>query len=115
MNQRAAPAIGVVGGKQQRRGMTLLWIAIAATIVVTLLVTEQVAMLYVLATLSVTALLAVVAVSDLGDARKMTGPASFDDAAAISDRTSATGTTQSASTPPRTTTTANTTSRRQNR
>jgi hypothetical protein len=51
-----------------------------------LLFTEQVALLYVLATLSVSALLIVVALAPFGEARAATEPASFDDSAAIANR-----------------------------
>ncbi len=63
--------------------MPFLWVAALAAIVITLLLMEQVAVLYLLATLGVSGLLIVVALSDLGDARKLTEPAPFDDSAAI--------------------------------
>ena len=65
--------------------MTLIQIAIAALIVVTLVYFEQIAWLYVLSTFSVTALLAVVAFANFGEARTETQSAPFDDAAAIGD------------------------------
>jgi hypothetical protein len=64
--------------------MTLVWIAVAAAIIIGLIWTEQVALLYVLATLSVTALLLVVAFSDLGGSRRQLA-APNDDAAAAGD------------------------------
>jgi hypothetical protein len=55
-------------------------------IIVALIWTEQVALLYVLATLSVTALLLIVAMADLGGARRpVTEPAPNDDSAAAAD------------------------------
>jgi hypothetical protein len=66
--------------------MTFLWIAVATAIIVALIWTEQVALLYVLATLSVTALLMIVAMADLGGARRpLTEPAPNDDSAAAGD------------------------------
>lgn len=74
------------GRKKNSSRMTFLWIAIAAAIIVGLIWTEQVALLYVLATLSLTALLLIVAFSDLGGARQaLTAPAPNDDAAALGD------------------------------
>ena len=68
------------------RNRTIIWVAVVLAVVITLLVTEQVALLYLLATVSVTALLIVVAWSDLGGARAPAAePAPFDDAAAIAD------------------------------
>lgn len=78
----------------QRRGRrwTILWVAAALAVIITLMVMEQIAVLYLLATISVTTLLAIVAWSDLGRARVPSAePAPFDDAAAIGDgRTPAT-------------------------
>jgi hypothetical protein len=57
-----------------------------AAIIIGLLYTERVALLYVLATLGVTVLLVVVALADLGAAKKgltESAPAPADDAAAI--------------------------------
>lgn len=66
--------------------MSFLWMAIAAAVVITLLVNEQVALLYVIATLSIAVLLVIVAFSDLRGARQATvQDAPFDDAAAIGD------------------------------
>ncbi|HEY0547604.1 MAG TPA: hypothetical protein VGC91_19645 [Pyrinomonadaceae bacterium] len=66
------------------RQKTWLWILGATAVVVALLYWEQIALLYVLATLAVTWLLIVVAMADLHDARRSTAPvAAGDDAAAI--------------------------------
>ncbi|HJR07086.1 MAG TPA: hypothetical protein VJ842_07510 [Pyrinomonadaceae bacterium] len=75
------------GRKKGNRRMTLLWIAVAAAIIIALIWTEQVALLYVLATLSVTGLLLIVAFADLGGARQraLTEPAPNDDSAAAAD------------------------------
>lgn len=82
--------------RKRRRLMTLLWSAVVAIIVIWLIYKEQVALLYVLATVSVTVLLAVVAMADLGGTRRATEPAPFDDSAAASDGVSAAGVTGSA-------------------
>jgi hypothetical protein len=76
-----------VNAQKHRRRNTILWILAVVAVVIGLLAKEQIALLYVLATLSVAALLIVVAWSDLGGARAVaTGePAPFDDAAAIAD------------------------------
>ena len=71
---------------KSKRRMTLIWIAAAVAIIVALIWTEQVALLYVLATLSVTGLLLIVALADLGGAqRPLTEPAPGDDSAAAGD------------------------------
>ncbi len=78
-----------VDARKRRRRMTLLWIAIVGLVIILLLRYEQIALLYVLATLSVAALLIIVSLSDLSGARKAAAEAApFDDSAAIGDRTS---------------------------
>jgi hypothetical protein len=73
--------------RKSRKSLYLSLVAVAVIIV--LLWQEQVALLYVLATLSVAGLLTVVALADLGGARRSAaGPAPFDDSAAIADGTS---------------------------
>jgi peptidoglycan/LPS O-acetylase OafA/YrhL len=65
---------------------SFLFIVVAALVVIVLLWQEQIALLYVLATLSVAALLAVVSFADLRGARQSAAvPAPFDDSAAIGD------------------------------
>jgi hypothetical protein len=75
------------------RRMTLIWIAVAVMIVVGLIWKEQVALLYILATLSVTGLLVIVAMADLQGARQLetSRPAPNDDSAAAGDGLSASG------------------------
>jgi hypothetical protein len=85
MARRNAPT---VEARKRRRRMTLLWSAIAAAIVIGLIWKEQIAMLYILATVSVTVLLIIVAVTDLHDARPAT-ELPLDDAAALADGTRA--------------------------
>lgn len=71
------------GGLSQRQ-MTWLWIVLASGVVIGLLYWEQIALLYVLATLAVTWLLVVVAFADLSDARKSESPIAVgDDSAAL--------------------------------
>lgn len=81
MSQRVATNRGK---KTTGRNRTLIWIAAVGLIVFLLIYFEQTAILYVLATLGVTALLMVVAFADLKgvpDANELPKPA--DDAAAI--------------------------------
>lgn len=81
---RAAAARG--RGKKSRK--SLLWIGLSSVVIITLLVTEQVALLYILSTLAVCALLVVVAFADLRGARRETPQAApRDDSASIGDRT----------------------------
>ena len=71
-------------GSKRRRNITLLWVAGLTILVIGLLYYQQVAILYVIATLGVTMLLVIVALSDLTGAQKSsTEPAPADDAAAI--------------------------------
>ena len=62
-------------GRFSSRQKTWLWIIIATSIVVVLLYWEQIALLYVLVTLSMTLLLAIVAFSDLTGAHTVAGVA----------------------------------------
>lgn len=77
---------GSVKHKRRFGTGTILSLVVAA-VITALLVTEQVALLYVLATLGVSALLLVVAFSSFGEARAGTEAAPLDDAASIADRT----------------------------
>lgn len=88
-------AATTTGGRNKGKSrMTLIWIALSAAIIIGLIWTEQVALLYVLATLSVTALLLIVAFADLGGARRtLTGSAPNDDSAAVGDGLGASTTT----------------------
>ncbi|HEU4594409.1 MAG TPA: hypothetical protein VFS10_04500 [Pyrinomonadaceae bacterium] len=78
-----------VAPRGRRKSRKSLYISLAVIAVIILLLwQEQVALLYVLATLSVAGLLTVVAFADLRGARQSTaGPAPFDDSAAIADGT----------------------------
>ena len=65
---------------------SLIWVAVSALVIIVLLYLEQLALIYVLATLSVAALLTVVGFADLRGARQPAdGPAPRDDSAAIAD------------------------------
>lgn len=82
MAQRGRPSVA----QKRGRRWTILWVVLVLAVVITLMVTEQVAVLYLLGTLSLATLLVVVAWSDLGEARKPAGePLQLDDAAAIAD------------------------------
>ena len=75
--------------RARRKGRNaMLWVGLSALVIILLLYFEQIALLYVLATLSVAALLMIVAFSDLGGARQTSSePAPRDDSAAIGDGT----------------------------
>jgi hypothetical protein len=79
MSRRVNPG----AGRRSRRLNTILWVAALAAITIALIYLEQTAILYILATLGVTALLAIVAMADLKGAERMTGESvAGDDAAA---------------------------------
>ncbi|MBD0326043.1 MAG: hypothetical protein ICV68_06420 [Pyrinomonadaceae bacterium] len=82
MERRAVARVGA--RKSRRRLKTFLWVAGLGVLVITLIYFEQTAILYLLATLGLTGLLIVVALSDL-DGRKARENVSDlgDDAAAI--------------------------------
>ena len=70
--------------KRRRKLMSLLWVGVIAIGTMILLYYEMTAVLYILATLGVTAILVIVAVSDLAQGEKHAGVlASADDSAAI--------------------------------
>jgi hypothetical protein len=72
------------GDRRRRKIFTVLWTAVLAIGVITLIYYEMSAVLYILATLGVTALLVIVAVSDLHYAERHAGGAvRIDDSAAI--------------------------------
>ena len=78
------------GTRKRRRRTSLLVSALAIGIIIALLVMEQVALLYLIATLGVAGLLLVIAFADLKGARQTAAaavaPATADDSAAIGDR-----------------------------
>ena len=83
--------------RRRRKMITVLWTAALALGTIILIYKEMTALLYILATLGVTALLIVVAMSDLAHAEKLTDdPRRSDDSAAIgSGMTSTFGSKQS--------------------
>ena len=86
-----AKANAAADARRRRRTVSLLWIVGVSALVTFLIYREQIALLYILATVSVTVLLVVVALADLGGTRRDGAtPAPFDDAAALADGTTAT-------------------------
>ena len=72
--------------RRRRKAITALWMAALSLGVILLIYWELTAILYILATLSVTALLIVVAVSDLAHTDKTVGQLSpSDDASAVAN------------------------------
>ena len=69
--------------RRRRKMITVLWTAALALGTIILIYKEMTALLYILATLGVTALLIVVAMSDLAHAEKLTDDPRSDDSAAI--------------------------------
>ncbi len=77
--------------RRRRKTFTILWTAVLALGVIILIYYEMTAVLYILATVGVTALLVVVALSDLHYAEKHAGGAvPNDDSAAIGSGITAT-------------------------
>ncbi len=88
MAQKTAPARGA---RKSDRKRTLIYIVAVAVIFMGLIWTEQVAVLYLLATLGLTVLLLIVATADLGLARTPGGElAPNDDSAVMGDGLGAT-------------------------
>jgi len=78
--------------RRRRKAFTILWTAVLALGVMILMYYEMSAVLYILATLGVTALLVVVALSDLHSAERLTGGSvRIDDSAAIGSITPTSG------------------------
>ncbi len=93
MSRNVNRAAATRARRKGRRTSTLLSLA-AVAVVITLLALEQVALLYLISTVGVAALLTVVALADLRGAKRDTlQPASADDSAAVGDRTLKTTTT----------------------
>ena len=66
----------LAGDRRRRKLITALWALGLAVVVIALIYLERTAILYILCTLGVTALLVIVAFSDLshGDAKSQAGP-----------------------------------------
>ena len=62
----------MAGDRRRRKIMTILWTAVLAIGTIILIYKEMTALLYILATLGVTALLIVVGMADLSQAEKLT-------------------------------------------
>ncbi len=62
----------VVADRRRRRMITILWTAVLAIGTIILIYKEMTAVLYILATVGVTALLLVVAMADLAHAERLT-------------------------------------------
>ena len=56
----------LAGDQRRRKLITILWTGLLAIVTITLIYKEMTAVLYILATLGVTALLVIVATADLG-------------------------------------------------
>ncbi len=69
--------------KRRRRLITILWTGLLGVVVITLIYKELTAVLYILATLGVTALLIVVAMADLGHSENILNDSTINDSAAI--------------------------------
>ena len=69
--------------RRRRKLFTLLWSGLLAVVTITLIYKEMTALLYILATLGVTALLVVVAMSDLTLGENFSNDSAINDSAAI--------------------------------
>jgi heme O synthase-like polyprenyltransferase len=79
----------LAGDRRRRKMVTLVWALALAAVVITLIYFEKTAILYILCTLGVTALLLVVAFSELGQSREAAGGLDQQkDAASVADRIS---------------------------
>ena len=79
----------VAGDRRRRKMITLLWALALAALVITLIYLEKTAILYILCTLGVTALLIVVAYSDLSQSGERSGEVDQSrDAAGVANRIS---------------------------
>lgn len=79
----------LAGDRRRRKMMTFVWALALAAVVIALIYFEKTAILYILCTLGVTALLLVVAFSDLGQSGEAAGGLDQQkDAASVADRIS---------------------------
>jgi uncharacterized membrane protein len=79
----------LAGDRRRRKMMTLLWALGLAAVVITLIVLEKTAILYILCTVGVTVLLFIVAKSDLAHAdQTQEEMQSVKDAASVANRVS---------------------------
>ena len=73
--------------KRRRKLSAIVWTALLAIVTMTLIYFEMTALLYILATLGVTAILVIVAVADLGRGETHSALPHADDSAAIGSGT----------------------------
>ena len=73
----------LAGDQRRRKLITILWTGLLAIVTITLIYKEMTAVLYILATLGVTALLVVVGLSDLAPSDNTSGDSVINDSAAI--------------------------------
>jgi len=73
----------LAGDRRRRKLFTVLWSGLLAVVTITLIYKEMTALLYILATLGVTALLIVVAVADLTSRENISSDSTINDSAAI--------------------------------
>ena len=79
----------LAGDRRRRKTITILWALGLAAVVITLIVLEKTAILYILCTLGVTLLLVIVGFSDLAHAGAAQGEVhSAKDAASVANRAS---------------------------
>jgi uncharacterized membrane protein len=79
----------LAGDRRRRKMITFLWALALAALVITLIYLEKTAILYILCTLGVTALLIVVAYSDLSQSGERSGEVDQSrDAAGVANRIS---------------------------
>lgn len=79
----------LAGDRRRRKLITVLWALGVAAVVITLIYLEQTAILYILCTLGVTALLIIVAYSDLTQSNERSGEVDKSrDAAGVANRIS---------------------------
>jgi hypothetical protein len=79
----------LAGDRRRRKLITVLWALGVAAVVITLIYLEQTAILYILCTLGVTALLIIVAYSDLTQSGERSGEVDKSrDAAGVANRIS---------------------------
>jgi uncharacterized membrane protein YhaH (DUF805 family) len=73
----------LAGDQRRRKLITVLWTGLLAIVTITLIYKEMTAVLYILATLGVTALLVVVGLADLTPSEGPAGDSAINDSAAI--------------------------------
>lgn len=73
----------LAGDQRRRKLITILWTGLLAIVTIILIYKEMTAVLYILATLGVTALLVVVGLSNLAPSDSTSGDSTINDSAAI--------------------------------